>query len=297
MDDTQQVAPGATQTGQGGRRATGLMSPSAERVLAPLVVIAVLGLLWQLLANVVESDIFPSPIETLLFMWDEVRGITTARDSVYYTFGVTLLRLSVGLLLAVVLGSVVGVLMGISKRFHATVNDFVVADLNMPFLIWALLWAMWLGFSFWTPVFTVVLASVPFVISNVAEGVRNVPRELIDMARSYNVPQLRVLRKVVLPALVPYLFAASRYALSLGWKALVVAELFGSDRGAGWMLRHWYDSHKTVGLVGYAFFFAIVAVLIDRVVLASLNKRAFRWQRASTTVRGRRNLMVAGKAS
>jgi ABC-type nitrate/sulfonate/bicarbonate transport system permease component len=275
--DTINAAPQPSSSGAERRNSLG-QQIAHSRWIPPVVLLLVFAASWQTLSVRIDSSIFPSPLATASFMWDELRGVTTARDSVYYTFGVSLLRLTAGLIVSLVLGSVIGILMGVSKKTFATLNDFVVADLNMPFLVWALLWSMWLGFSFWTPLFTVVLASIPFVITNVAEGVRSVPRELVDMARSYGVPRLRTVRKVVVPSLVPFLFAASRYALSLGWKALVVAELFGSDRGAGWMLRHWYDSHKTVGLVGYAFFFALIAIFIDRVVLAALTKRAFRWQ-------------------
>ena len=253
-----------------------------NRVLPPLLFLVLFIAGWVLAIANVETALLPNPLEVLGFIWDELRADTIAKHNVYQTFGISLVRLAAGLLIAIILGSVIGLLMGRSRRINAFLADFVIADLNMPYLLWALLWSLWLGFSFWTPVFTIVLASVPFVITNVAEGVRNVPRELVDMSASYGVDRRKVVRHVIVPSLMPFLFAGFRYALSLGWKAVVIAELFGSDRGVGWMLKFWYDAHRITALVGYTFFFVVLAVLIDRVFLVWLSRRVFRWQGTQT---------------
>ena len=57
----------------------------------------------------------------------------------------------------------------------------MVVGLAMPSLVWALIAAMWFGFGTTAPLITVVLAAVTFVVINVAEGVRNVPKDLLDM--------------------------------------------------------------------------------------------------------------------
>jgi ABC-type nitrate/sulfonate/bicarbonate transport system permease component len=249
-----------------------------SRWLPPALFVALFVAIWQVSAWRLDSSLLPFPIEVARFVWNELRLKTVGYYSVYYSFGLSLMRLAIGLAVTMVLGGILGGLMGMSRRFNALVNDFVVADLQMPFLVWALLWAIWTGFSFWTPIYTVVLASIPFVITNVAEGVRNVPKELVDMAQSYGVPRARVIRKVIFPSLIPFLLAGFRMALSLGWKSLALAELYGSDKGAGWMLRFWYDAQRITGLIGYALFFVAIAIVVDRVFLTWLTRRAFRWR-------------------
>ena len=254
----------------------------SNRLIPPLLFAALFLGGWYLAVATINTALLPNPAEVAVFIWNELRADTIAKHNVYQTFGISLVRHTAGLVIALVLGSLIGLLMGRSRRATAFLGDFVIADLNMPYLLWALLWSLWLGFSFWTPVFTIVLAAVPFVITNVAEGVRNVPRDLLDMATSYGVDRRRVIRHLVVPSLMPFLFAGFRYALSLGWKAVVIAELFGSDRGVGWMLKFWYDAHRITALVGYTFFFVVLAVLIDRVILVGLSRRVFRWQGSHT---------------
>jgi NitT/TauT family transport system permease protein len=76
------------------------------------------------------------------------------------------------------------------------------------------------------------------------------------------------------------MFAAARYAFALGWKGLVVAEVFGGQDGAGWTIKFWYDAHRAHGVVGYAFFFVIFAIVFERLVFDTIAKRVFRWRPA-----------------
>jgi ABC-type nitrate/sulfonate/bicarbonate transport system permease component len=80
------------------------------------------------------------------------------------------------------------------------------------------------------------------------------------------------------------MFAAARYSFALGWKGVVVAEVFGGRDGAGWTIKFWYDAHRAHGVVGYAFFFMIFAVVFERLVFDSLAKRVFKWRPAVTGV-------------
>jgi NitT/TauT family transport system permease protein len=83
---------------------------------------------------------------------------------------------------------------------------------------------------------------------------------------------------------MPFMFAAARYSFALGWKGLVVAEVFGGDDGAGWTMKFWYDAHRAHGVVGYAFFFMVFAIVFERVVFDTIAKRVFRWRPSPTGV-------------
>jgi NitT/TauT family transport system permease protein len=150
--------------------------------------------------------------------------------------------------------------------------------LAMPALVYALFLGIALGFTNLGPILAVVIAGTPFVIINIREGVRNTPRELIDMARSFDVPQNKITRHVLLPSLMPFFFAAIRYAYAVGWKGLVITEVFASDRGMGWTIKFWYDAHRAHGVIGYAIFFIIFAMALEKLVFDPLADRAFKWR-------------------
>ena len=282
----------AVATGRPRRRNVGrtlllvIKSPRTSRLLFP---VAVLGF-WVGSIDVVRgiwpfaADVLPSPSEVADFVWAELTLDTVAPHNVYATFLISLQRLGAGMAIAMVVGTALGLAMGLSKGANAFFNDWVMAILAMPALAWALFVSLAFGFGDTGPIIVVVLSGIPFVIINVREGVRDTPRELFEMCRSFGVPRSRTIRHVLLPSLMPFMFAAARYAFALGWKGLVVAEVFGGQDGAGWTIKFWYDAHRAHGVVGYAFFFVIFAIIFERLVFDAIAKRVFKWRPAVTGV-------------
>jgi ABC-type nitrate/sulfonate/bicarbonate transport system permease component len=256
-----------------------LKSPKTARILFPFAVLGV----WYLIYYTIDSRIFPTPQQVLQFMWEEVTltsGVSygSVVSNLYGMFAISLYRLTVGFFVALILGTIIGLAMGISKSADAFFHDWVMAVLAMPALVWALFLGLALGFGDLGPILAVILSGIPFVIINVREGVRNTPKELFDMARAFEVPQNKITRHVLLPSLMPFFFAAIRYAYAIGWKGLVIAEVFASDRGMGWTIRFWYDAHRAHGVIGYALFFIIFAMALEKLVFDPLADRAFKWR-------------------
>jgi NitT/TauT family transport system permease protein len=256
-----------------------LKSPKTARLVFPFAVLA----LWYLIYYTIDSRIFPTPQEVLEFMWEEVTLTSGVRyssvaENLYVQFAISIMRLTIGFFIALILGTVIGLAMGLSKSVDAFFHDWVMAILAMPALVWALFLGLALGFSHTGPIIAVVLAGLPFVIINVREGVRNTPRELFDMARAFDVPQNKITRHVLLPSLMPFFFAAIRYAYAIGWKGLIIAEVFASDRGMGWTIKFWYDANRAKGVIGYALFFIIFAVILEKLVFDRLSEKAFKWR-------------------
>ncbi|RDH78280.1 ABC transporter permease [Mycolicibacterium moriokaense] len=250
------------------------------RLLFPVVCLVI----WLVSIKLVTTiwpfavDVLPTPWQVFKFMGNEIMGKTLAPHNMYVTFGISLQRLAIGMVIALVLGTMIGIAMGLSKAVDAFLNDWVVAILAMPNLAWALFCSLAFGFGDIGPIVTVVLTGIPFVIMNVREGVRNTPTDLFDMARAFDVPRQRVIRHVLIPSLLPFLFAAARYCFALGWKGLVVAEVFGGQDGAGWTIKFWYDAHRAYGVIGYALLFVIFALVFEKFMFDQLSKRLFKWR-------------------
>ena len=268
------VSTPAAKRARTGRLKRIVRAPLFARILSFITFLVV----WQFSIPLLPTLLVPTPAEVAEFMWAEIRGDTLAPQTVYEAFGTSLGRLSLGLLIAFAIGLPIGLLMGLSKKAEWFGHDFVVTGLAMPSLVWALIAAMWFGFGTIAPLITVVLAAWTFVAINVAEGVRNVPKDLLDMGRAYGVPRFESIRHVILPSLMPFFFAALRYALANAWKGLVLAELFASTNGAGWMIKFWYDAHRAHGIVGYALFFVIFALIVERLIFGRMSAYVFRWR-------------------
>ena len=238
----------------------------------------VFAIVWQSTTPLLPTALIPAPTEVLDFMWDELRGETLARTNVWQAFAISLRRLGSAFAVALVIGVPVGLAMGLSLWVERMLHDLVVLGLAMPFLVWALLAGLWLGMGDAAPVVAAVLAALPLVIINTVEGVHDVPRELTDMARAFHVSRSHIVRHVVVPSLMPFVFAALRYGLASGWKGLLVAEIFAASSGAGWNIQFWYDARRAQGVFGYAMFFILFALFVERMIFQRLSARVYRWR-------------------
>jgi NitT/TauT family transport system permease protein len=245
------------------------LTPRAARVTAPVLFLVA----WQLIAPRLEGYLLPMPAEVVEAMWEQLRD-----GRLLEAFSVSLLRLAIGFTFALVVGSIVGLAMGLSPRIEAMLHDFVVVGLTFPYLIWGLLVAMWFGYGWIGPVLVVFIAGLPYVILNMSEGVHDVSKELRDMAAAYEIPRDRVMRHLILPSLSPFFFASLRYGLANGWKGLILAEVFASDSGAGWHITSMRDYGDFAGVVGFAVYFAIFSIIVERLVFGRLSRRVFRWR-------------------
>lgn len=257
------------------------VTPRAARITAPVLFLVawqlrlvdlVLGLLFP---DRSASALLPTPTEVVEAMWEQLLDGTLVA-----AFSVSLLRLAIGFALALTVGSIVGLAMGLSPRIEAMLHDFVIVGLTFPYLIWGLLVAMWWGYAWYGPVLVVFIAGLPYVILNMSEGVHDVSKELRDMAAAYEVPRDRVMRHLILPSLSPFFFASLRYGMANGWKGLILAEVFAATSGAGWHITSMRDYGDFAGVVGFAIYFALFSIVVERLVFGRLSRRVFRWRPA-----------------
>ena len=243
-------------------------SVSAAAVLA--AVVTIFGA-WQL--AVVFGNRVPSPAEAVARL-----GSESAAGELWHNLAISMNRFLLGLALALVVGAVIGVVMGLSRVADLAFSDLNAAALAIPAVIWALLTTMWFGFGWLTPVVTVFLSGLPFVVVNIAKATRAVPADLILMARAFGAPRERVLRQIVAPAVAGSTVAAVRFAIMSAWNGLLLAEWFGATSGVGWRARYWYDANQLDGFLAWVLVFILLLVIADLLILGPIERYATRWR-------------------
>lgn len=280
-----------TTTPSGARRTRGAARPSGpshqaapsarglrELLTGPtgasVTAFAVFVLGWVALG--VFSETFPGPVEVVAAMVEE-----TVQGQVLANFLVSMQRFAIGMVLSVLIGVVLGLAIGTSRVAGDVLGDINLTGLAIPAVIWALLCVMWFGFGDTAPVVTVVLSAVPFVAVNVAAGAASVPRELTQMSESFGVRRSHRFRHVVLPAVSAYVFNGIRFAVMSGWNGLLLSEWFGASEGVGFRARYWYDANRMPGFLAWVVLFIVFMLVLDRLVLERISRRAFAWRDAS----------------
>ncbi len=220
-----------------------------------------------------ELTLLPTPITVLKEMWEAL-----GRDDFWVNVFATLQHLAIGFTLAFVMGTTIGIAMGRSTYWDGFFRDYVMLTLTTPGLVFALICVMIFGLAPVGPIVAIVLTSFAHITVNVVEGVRAIPRDLMDMATAYGVPRSTRIRNIVLPAVAPFLFTAIRYGFAIAWKITALTELFGRTDGVGIQIRTAFDFFDIGAVLAWAFFLVGFALVMERLVLQRLERRFFRWR-------------------
>jgi NitT/TauT family transport system permease protein len=192
--------------------------------------------------------------------------------------GETMLAVAQGLTIAMVVGVVFGLFLGRSRLFERSVGHYVNGFFAMPMVVVLPLFSLWFGYSSGARIATIIFAAIFAITMNVADGARSVPREYLEVAKSYRANRLSVLLGIVLPSSMPYLLAGFRLAAGRALIGAVIAEFFLSIGGLGYYIlynsRSYKHSEAFVGVVLLAAFGVCFELLVFWVT-----KRFMPWYR------------------
>ena len=230
-------------------------------------------LLWKAVSLFFLPTFLPSPLE----LANRVIMLLS-QSSTYLVIGKTLERVLAGLILSMLIGSFIGLVMGLRRSVEGFLDSWIMVLLTFPSISWAFLAVLWFGISDIAPIFTVVLIVFPYVTINVWEGAKAMDKALIDMAKVFRANRLLLLRKVLIPQLMPYIFSSLRISFALSWKIALVSEAFGVGRGVGKEISYWFQGTRADMMLAWGVSFILLMVLIDVTVLRWWERRTFSWR-------------------
>ena len=158
--------------------------------------------------------------------------------------GATLAAVAEGLAIALLCGTIIGLLMGRSPAVERGFRHYINSFYAMPMIVVLPLFSLWFGYSGATRIATIIFAAIFSIIINVADGARSVPREYLEVAKSFRSSRLRMLGEIVLPSSMPYLLAGFRLAAGRALIGAVVAEFFLSIGGLGYFILYNSRSYR-----------------------------------------------------
>lgn len=230
--------------------------------------------LWQLAAGWTHSSLLPTPLQVFEVLVAEVRT-----GQLPYHLGVTLARLLVSFVLAMTLGTALGVALGRHPWLDRFFDSWLLLFLNVPALVTIILCYVWFGLGEVAAITAVVVNKIPNVMVTLREGTRALDRDLLEMAHAYAFGRLKTLRHVIWPQLYPFVIAASRTGLALIWKIILVVELLGRSNGMGYQLHLFFQMFNVPAIFAYTLAFVIVVQTLEFLVLKPLDAKARRWRR------------------
>lgn len=230
--------------------------------------------LWEVAAVLAESRLLPGPGAVL-----GVLGRRIGDGELPYHVAITLARVAASFLIAMVIGTAIGIAMGRLKTLDRFLDSWLVLFLNLPALVTIVLAYVWFGLIEAAAIAAVAVNKIPIVVVTLREGARALERDYLEMAAVFRLGRWRLLRHVVLPQLFPFLVTAARSGLSLIWKIVLVVELLGRGDGVGFQLYLSFQLFDVTTILAYTVAFIAVIQVIELALLQPLERRATRWRR------------------
>ncbi len=241
------------------------------RGLAPLFGLTLFVLLWQAGSGHYHHVILPSPAEVA---GSAVKLATGGQ--LWEQGGQTLARGLAGFGLAVLVGLPLGLFIGLSSFFSSLLRPLITGLQVTPLVSWLLLAMIWLGFSR-VPSFVVFVTTLPLIIINTIQGVKNIDDQLLQMAAVFQINRSRLFREIYLPQVLPYLLAGVITALGTTWKAVAMAEFLSVSTGIGARMAVARINLETADLFAWTFVLIALGLLTDRLLHYLVDRRLRHW--------------------
>jgi len=242
----------------------GLVRTAVGYVWPPAAVLVVVVACWQWFVTTtgVPAVVLPGPV-------DVGTAFLAARGTLFAAAGVTAMTAALGLAGGVVVGLTLAFAMVWSRAASAILHPYLIALRIAPLVAIAPLLFLWIGDGIVARATLVTTLTVfPVAIASV-DGLRSVPREYVDLARSVRAPPVRTFLRVRVPAAAPSVFAGVKLAAALSVVGTVVAEFLTLQSGLGYRLFHtaeFLQTSTTFAALGTLTVLGLVFYLVPAVI-------------------------------
>jgi sulfonate transport system permease protein len=254
-------------------RLRALLTSNAALGLAVPVLLAVL---WEIAAaqELVSRRLMPPPSRIMDTLWR-----LGASGDLWLHMGATTWRVAVGFVIGTVAGTLVGALAGYSALARRLLDPTLQGLRAVPSIAWVPLFILWLGIFEESKVALIAVGVFFPVYLGVMGEIAGVDRKIVEVGRIFRLSGPALVRRILLPAILPAYVLALRAGLGLGWMFVVAAEFMGASEGLGYLLVDGQQLGKPDQIIAAILVFACLGKLTDTLLVAAA-RPFLRWQDA-----------------
>jgi sulfonate transport system permease protein len=238
-------------------------SPGLSRLVRPalgLLLPVGIALAWELIVWLGFSNgrLVPPPSRIFETIVDLARSGELTRHIV-----ATLTRVAVGFGLGVIAGTIMGAISGYWALARRLLDPTVQALRAIPSIAWVPLFILWLGIFEISKVALIAVGVFFPVYLGVMGAILSVDRKIVEVGRTFRLSGFAMIRRILLPAVLPAYVVSLRVGLGLGWMFVVAAEFMGASEGLGYLLIDGQQLGKPAQILAAIVIFAILGKFTD----------------------------------
>lgn len=250
------------------------------RVMLGIVLPMLLAAGWELAVRtgLAQGRLMPPPSRIFATLADLARS-----GELWTHVMATLWRVMAGFALGAAAGTIMGAFSGASETVRRIVDPTLQSLRAVPSIAWVPLFLLWLGIFEASKVALIAVGVFFPVYLGVASAIEDIDRKLIEVGRVFRLGRVAMVRRVLLPAVLPSWLTSLRSGLGLGFMFVVAAEFMGASEGLGYLLTDGQQMGRPDRILAAIITFALLGKLCDT-ILVLLTRPLVRWQ---DTARGR----------
>jgi len=238
-----------------------------------LLSVAVLLFCWKVAGVFTPAIILPQPETVMVALFDIAKS-----GELFKALLTTTIRVTSGFLVGMFVGSFLGFSAGINKKVYSFTKPYIAMMQSIPRLSWILIATFWFGLTPAVVVFLVCITVLPFFFINVSESVRYTDGQMLEVAKIYQMSPFSRFTDIYLPAAAGSIMTASSTALSVSWKAVIMAELLSVPTGIGANMSVAQSNIDMPVILAYTAVVALLAWLSNALLTMAFDKYFRRWK-------------------
>ena len=251
------------------------MSAYFKRNIAPILLVLILFLSWQILAARMNAAyILPTPLQILQRLWELRIPLLTVHMPA--TMSITM----IGLLISLVLGLGFAVLMDISSFLQRTLYPLIITSQTIPITAIAPLFVLWFGYGIWSKVLVTVLITFFPITITVYDGFRGVSAETSELLQTFGASKRDIFIKLKIPTALPSFFSAIKMAIPMSIIGAAIGEWLGAQNGLGYFSRRMMTQLDGAGVFAPIVLLSLVATILVTIVVF-VERISIKWREKS----------------
>jgi len=265
--------PPANRRARRARFSVGAHIPAREFLLIALCVFAGLAIAWTAFTagGFIRPLFLPSPLQVATRLAD-----LASSGQLFADMAISIYRITLGFLISTVAALPIGVLIGSYRRWEAAIEPFVDFIRYMPVVAFVPLTILWAGTGDVQKLLIIFIGTFFQQVLLVMDNVKSVPRDFINLGRTLQMPEWRILQRIVLPSALPAIWDSMRISLGWAWTWLVVAELVAATSGLGYRITTAQRFFQTDLIFGYLLILGILGLASDQ-AMKFAGRKLFRY--------------------
>ncbi len=233
----------------------------ANQYLLGMLSVAIFVAVWQLVSMNVPPIILPTPAKVFAAFVE-----LTASGELVRATAETIWPFAVGLTIAFVIGTALGLLLGIFRPAARILDPYIFVFWSIPNIAWLPLFIAWFGVGHLTLIVFVFVSALFPQLLTVEAGAKETDSFLVEVARSLGGTRGEILRAVVLPSALPYIIAGLRIAVGRALVGIIVGQLLIVATGIGYMFQFYGETLALAKYFAPLIVIAALAVVLNRAV-------------------------------